>query len=846
MPRLAPIAGLATILCAPFAAASVYTGPGGPIPDAPDLEGPPGEITSDVLVEESIALDSISVTVTGLAHTWCGDVVIRLTHLPSGVSQSLVVRIGVPSNPPPNSFGDSSNFGGDYTFVDGGADIWAQAVLGGTGFVIPTGSYRPSGVGSGLPVPLLGAFAGIDAAGTWRLTVQDAAAGDTGSFVSWSLSVTGGEFPDCPAPGSCFAPHPNGGCDDVDCCTAVCDLLPDCCDVAWDAGCVTAAYSTCGGCGDPLAGDCCTAHAGTGCADQPCCEAICAVDVACCAVAWDAGCAAAAKDLPLCACPVCPAEGDCFQVHATPGCDQARCCDTVCTADPACCDVGWDADCVQLALVLCAGCGAPGVGECCTAHAGTGCADETCCLAICAIDISCCTSGWDESCAEAARDSTICGCPLPCPAQGSCFEAHGTPGCDSESCCLTVCNLDPFCCDDAWDSSCAAQALDQCTTCGDPDAGDCCQPHVGAGCSGDACCEAICAIDIACCTVNWDEACAEAARDSAICGCPLPCPGEGSCFEVHGTPGCDEQICCESVCAADPFCCDDAWDAGCAAGAIDACTACGDPDAGDCCREHAGPGCSGDACCEAVCAIDIACCTVAWDGACADAASDNAICGCVGPCPGAGSCFEPHAKVGCDDPTCCTTVCDAAPDCCEVAWDAACVAAAIELCTPCGDPGAGDCCSTHAGPGCAAADCCGEVCLVDVACCTSGWDLDCVILASEIATCACPSACGTSTACCLTAHDSPGCGTSACCGTVCDVDPLCCLVVWDVSCAAEAIALCCPADLNGDGTVDGADLGLLLEALYFPAAPGTPADFDCSGLVDSADLGFLLAEWGDC
>jgi hypothetical protein len=45
-----------------------------------------------------------------------------------------------------------------------------------------------------------------------------------------------------------------------------------------------------------------------------------------------------------------------------------------------------------------------------------------------------------------------------------------------------------------------------------------------------------------------------------------------------------------------------------------------------------------------------------------------------------------------------------------------------------------------------------------------------------------------------------------------------------------------PADLNGDGTVDGADLGLLL-AGWNTAGPG---DINGDGLVDGADLGLLL------
>jgi subtilisin family serine protease len=49
-------------------------------------------------------------------------------------------------------------------------------------------------------------------------------------------------------------------------------------------------------------------------------------------------------------------------------------------------------------------------------------------------------------------------------------------------------------------------------------------------------------------------------------------------------------------------------------------------------------------------------------------------------------------------------------------------------------------------------------------------------------------------------------------------------------------------DLNVDGFIDSADLGVLLSA-WGPAQPGARADLDASGAVDSADLGILLSRW---
>ncbi|MHC4414461.1 MAG: hypothetical protein ACYS0G_04175 [Planctomycetota bacterium] len=51
-----------------------------------------------------------------------------------------------------------------------------------------------------------------------------------------------------------------------------------------------------------------------------------------------------------------------------------------------------------------------------------------------------------------------------CPGAGGCFEPNGTPGCDDEQCCNTVCAFDPDCCDQAWDQTCADLAVEVCGT----------------------------------------------------------------------------------------------------------------------------------------------------------------------------------------------------------------------------------------------------------------------------------------------------------------------------------------------------------------------------------------------
>jgi hypothetical protein len=52
----------------------------------------------------------------------------------------------------------------------------------------------------------------------------------------------------------------------------------------------------------------------------------------------------------------------------------------------------------------------------------------------------------------------------------------------------------------------------------------------------------------------------------------------------------------------------------------------------------------------------------------------------------------------------------------------------------------------------------------------------------------------------------------------------------------------CPADLTGDGSVDGQDLGLLLSSWNGDGA----ADLNGDGSVDGVDLGLMLSAWGAC
>jgi len=174
--------------------------------------------------------------------------------------------------------------------------------------------------------------------------------------------------------------------------------------------------------------------------------------------------------------------------------------------------------------------------------------------------------------------------------------------------------------------------------CGAPNGNDCCLPSIDPGCSDAACCQSVCAADSFCCDSQWDQLCADAAAKAcAVCSDPCGAPNGNSCCTANGAPGCSDETCCASICAADPFCCNTQWDQLCANAALKSCASCvtcGSPSTGDCCEQQPGPYCNDATCCQSVCAADPFCCGVQWDFLCANAAvSSCGICG--DPCNGA-------------------------------------------------------------------------------------------------------------------------------------------------------------------------------------------------------------------
>lgn len=138
--------------------------------------------------ENETITGNVVVTLSGLTHTWIGDLTATLIA-PDLTSHNLFFRVGRVTT----GAGDSSDLGGDYTFSDVAlGDLWAVATLpaNGTSFVIPGGSYRTTTADSAAFTTMDTVFTGKNTNGTWTLNMSDRAAADTGGITGWSLSMS--------------------------------------------------------------------------------------------------------------------------------------------------------------------------------------------------------------------------------------------------------------------------------------------------------------------------------------------------------------------------------------------------------------------------------------------------------------------------------------------------------------------------------------------------------------------------------------------------------------------------------------------------------------------------------
>ncbi|MEY3143622.1 MAG: hypothetical protein RLY21_2115 [Planctomycetota bacterium] len=135
------------------------------------------------------------------------------------------------------------------------------------------------------------------------------------------------------------------------------------------------------------------------------------------------------------------------------GCNDVTCCEQVGDLDPTCVDEndtgGWDVYCAAWANLVCAGTvydPAPDTGpydpcfsfelpapdpvaletfdpvydqfqnaNCVTPHSGRGCNQPACCNSVCLVDPTCCSDAWDSTCANLVLSGQFSSCVIPEP-----------------------------------------------------------------------------------------------------------------------------------------------------------------------------------------------------------------------------------------------------------------------------------------------------------------------------------------------------------------------------------------------------------------------------------------------
>ena len=543
--------------------------------------------------------------------------------------------------------------------------------------------------------------------------------------------------------------------------------------------------------------------------------------------------------------------GNCFAVHAGAGCDNADCCQIVCSIDPTCCILGWDQGCADLAAEFCGSCGSEDAPSCADDTTGLpGCSDPACCTAVCAIDAFCCDSQWDSVCVDLA----IANCLVPGDEPANCITAVdgendgylgdnlGWTGDDTlPAPCATGDEIDEWYC---YTATCTGLAV--ASTCGSTlfdSALGVYNSSTGAliQCNDNAIgpvtteCDPQATGSNTASIVSWSATSGETylirvslaepaigfSYDLHIECRPPECGefGTGDCFTPHGTASCNDADCCEAVCVVDSFCCDNQWDNVCVNLAQATCSA---PIGEECLSavpivdglhpvntaDNEGLNPPDSSCGGGVDVLD------EWYAYTApySCAATARICAFLDPLGGVPfftlSAFEDCAGTelvcGDDNFGCALSAASA-----QIIWSVTeGETYYVRLSTPVDSAGGGTLEINSGGCGLATA---GD---------------------------------------CFVANGSRGCEDTDCCAAVCQADPFCCTIFWDGECALVAAALCgCDGDITGpsgspDQQVDVLDLLLLLSNW---GMGGTGADIaPPTFVVDVNDLLGLLAEWGNC
>lgn len=171
-------------------------------------------------------------------------------------------------------------------------------------------------------------------------------------------------------------------------------------------------------------------------------------------------------------------------------------------------------------------------------------------------------------------------------------------------------------------------------------------------------------------------------------------------------------------------------------------------------------------------------------------------------------------------------------------------------------PANGDCCSSHATPGCDDFLCCDVVCNAMPFCCEGLWSNACAEIARAVCdACETPYVCPQPGDCCTGRFFSTGCERSGCCRTVCALDEFCCIGEWDDVCARKARENClnvcdCEVfgDFDGNALIDLGDAAQMQNCFSGDGSTLIPlacacADYDGDGDADLSDATHFINAW---
>lgn len=89
--------------------------------------------------------------------------------------------------------------------------------------------------------------------------------------------------------------------------------------------------------------------------------------------------------------------------------------------------------------------------ECCSAHSAGGCVDRDVQICICEVDPKCCEESWDTVCVELV---SLLGCGICEQPKLDCCTTSLASGCSDPAIQACVCTADPDCCNRVWDDVC--------------------------------------------------------------------------------------------------------------------------------------------------------------------------------------------------------------------------------------------------------------------------------------------------------------------------------------------------------------------------------------------------------